>query len=345
MKLSISIVIMLCFPFVSKAQTEIYNLFQEILNINNIELQNINNIKTSVTDNLSEFDKTKIIDMYVGQEQRGIFDYIKQTFESERDSAYIIWTRFDPISGQNTNNIWRIQRGLGEDILVGQKKNTSYIIMCFKDPQNADYRTVYSAEWWETRDPNYYQGRLVYSYGKKPVLQTRRDIRFNLPEDLNIDSLFIRHNSLDSIGTDSIFRQYFSDFSDNNFGDKNLKLFRLPRQMISSSAAENISVNEDLNSWANKAIQHINKLSPSEWLRLFGLITEDIRQNCKENRNRDLIVAAGLVLDLCKNVPSKLDEDERELCCHRLRKIADSLKNENEYVHDILIVSANKLEH
>ena len=36
MKLSISIVIMLCFPFVSKAQTEIYNLFQEIQNINNI---------------------------------------------------------------------------------------------------------------------------------------------------------------------------------------------------------------------------------------------------------------------------------------------------------------------
>ena len=337
MKLSISIVIMLCFPFVSDAQSEIDDMFKKI--------QNTNDIKISVTDNFSEFGKTKIMDIYVGQGQQGIFEYIKSAFERERDNAYLIGTRFNPISSDNTNNIWRIQRGLDEDLLVGQKKNSNYLIMCFNDPQTADYRTVYSAEWWETRDPNYYEGRLIYSYGKKPELRKRREISFALPEGLSMDSLLINRNTLDCIDTDSIFSHYFSNFPDNNFGDKNLKLFRLPRQMISSSVAENISVNEDLNSWANKAIQHINKLSPSEWLRLFGLITEDLRQNCKENRNRDLIVAAGLVLDLCKNVPSKLDEDERELCCHRLRKIADSLKNENEYVHDILIVSANKLEH
>ncbi len=63
-----------------------------------------------------------------------------------------------------------------------------------------------------------------------------------------------------------------------------------------------------------------------------------------DDKGRDLIVASSMVLDLCKNVPSKLDEGERWLCVKRLSSIAKSLETKNEYVHDILSLCAEKLD-
>lgn len=82
-------------------------------------------------------------------------------------------------------------------------------------------------------------------------------------------------------------------------------------------------------------------MAESEWLRLFGLLTEQIA-NYTDKDNRDLNVAAGLALDLCKNVPSKRDLEERNLCVVRLQKIHSSIKH--DYVRDILSLSIQKLE-
>ena len=56
----------------------------------------------------------------------------------------------------------------------------------------------------------------------------------------------------------------------------------------------------------------------------------------------DLVVAAGVMLDLCKHA-DKLDEDEREVSAKRLRQVANSLTG-NQYVHDLLMLGVKKLE-
>ena len=49
--------------------------------------------------------------------------------------------------------------------------------------------------------------------------------------------------------------------------------------------------------------------------------------------------------DLCKNIPSKLDEDERGICARRLGKIIRSMREDkkNEYVTSLLLLAADKL--
>ena len=220
--------------------------------------------------------------------------------------------------------------------------------MCFEDAKRKDCRTVFSAEWWKAEDPNYKRGRLVYSYGKKPEAQTAPS------SAIHYEGRLIPH-----VDADSILRKYSATMK--YYDDKgNLKVISdsikelLPRTNMAEGVFStfpndsyffgsdaDVPLNGSGKDWTQKAIKRMGKLNASEWLRLFGLLTEQIA-NYTDKDNRDLIVAAGLVLDLCKNVPSKLDFEERELCVVRLQKIHSSIKH--DYVRDILSLSIQKLE-
>lgn len=321
-------------------------------------------IKASVSNFQNDTNEipvsTTVTDILVDRQNFTIFDNLRDAFKKERGKAYMEWSCYEPIKENLPRRPFRILRGMGDDIIVGQEKNSSFTIMLFEDPENKECRTVYSAEWWDTEDPDIRQGRLVRSYGKKPNAQTNmtRTYRFSIPEGMSIDSLMARNGILsDSLMTkewtfsmpqiDSItvgntkpfgnFRHYHGLFNGDSFGsfpDDSFFFGGNNRDVLGGG---------DINRWENKAVSNIGKLNPSDWLRLFGLLTEKI-DKVKNEDSRELIVSAGLVLDLCKNVPKKLDEDERLICSKRLMKIARSIEKTNEYVYDILVLAANKVD-
>lgn len=335
---------LLVLPLVSWGQERISEVFEQIRKADGYRKSetNIHSEKDSVQE------ETKIVDFLLDQGLWGLFDRIREAFEKDSGKSYFEWSCYDPMSSTNTRAIWRIQRGLGDDVIVGEEKNSSFVIMCFEDAKRKDCRTVFSAEWWKAEDPNYKRGRLVYSYGKKPEAQTAPS------SAIHYEGRLIPH-----VDADSILRKYSATVK--YFDDKgNLKVISdsirelLPRTNMAEGVFStfpddsyffgsdaDVPLNGSGKDWTQKAIKRMGKLNASEWLRLFGLLTEQIA-NYTDKDNRDLIVAAGLVLDLCKNVPSKLDFEERELCVVRLQKIHSSIKH--DYVRDILSLSIQKLE-
>ena len=335
---------LLALPLVSWGQERISEVFEQIRKADGYRKSetNIHSEKDSVQE------ETKIVDFLLDQGQWGLFDRIREAFEKDSGKSYFEWSCYDPMSSTNTRAIWRIQRGLGDDVIVGEEKNSSFVIMCFEDAKRKDCRTVFSAEWWKAEDPNYKRGRFVYSYGKKPEAQIAPS------SAIHYEGRLIPH-----VDADSILRKYSATMK--YFDDKgNLKVISdsirelLPRTNMAEGVFStfpndsyffgsdaDVPLNGSGKDWTQKAIKRMGKLNASEWLRLFGLLTEQIA-NYTDKDNRDLIVAAGLVLDLCKNVPSKLDFEERELCVVRLQKIHSSIKH--DYVRDILSLSIQKLE-
>ena len=352
---------MLFIPLAALAQENIEKIFKQ--------MQEVQNIKTSVTNIHNENNginaETKIIDFILSQQEWGICDNIREAFEKESGKPYMEWSCYDPISSDNTRSLWRIQRGIGDDIIIGEKKNSSFVIMCFNDPSNSDCRTVYSAEWWKMSDPNYRQGRLVYSYGEKP--KTQKATTFSINKHLikngdnersffeGFDSLFTKgyhvhadsilkrfRNDADSISKNGNFTITFHDNPDDDWSrfDDHLHIDDILNRH--NNSASSTLFDNDFSEWMNGASKKMSKLTPSEWMRFFGLLTDQMESNPDQRRN--LIVSSGLVLDLCKNVPSKLSEEERAICSSRLLKLGNLVKKKNEYAHDILMLCLSLLE-
>lgn len=373
----LSVIFLMIDSVAVKAQNEITELFNRI--------KAAEGVRSSVTEFRNEKNgikaETKIFDLIVGQQQWGFFDLIKDAFEKEKNGCYFDWYCYEPIAGNSNRVVWGIQSGLENDILVGNENNSSFAIMGFNDPANSRCRTVCAAEWWKLKDPNYRQARLIYSYGEKPKqqLRTERTVRYSLPNGVNADSLMNRYRTeIDSLinvqgklsweSMDSIMNKYgaytiekIREGDDDGFVDMdryfghlkpigddsgNIDMIQYYGKMNSlgaDSGKGNVLSDQDYKEWVLNATQRMSKLNPSEWLRLFGLMTEQLIDN--QGDNKQLIVSASLVLDLCKNIPSKLDEDERGICARRLGKIIRSMREDkkNEYVTSLLLLAADKL--
>ena len=80
--------------------------------------------------------------------------------------------------------------------------------------------------------------------------------------------------------------------------------------------------------------------------RLFALLTEQtmgFSHRIDAKGKEELMVAVGLILDLCKNAP--LDEDERQLCGRRLDKVAIELASGSGdfYARDMIKLAKKRL--
>ena len=112
-------------------------------------------------------------------------------------------------------------------------------------------------------------------------------------EELRVDTILI-----DSL-PDNFFEQAFS------------------RELTKSMSPSDIPYSGDMDSWMNQAMNNIKHLSSSDWHRFFGLLTQKMMDRGNKESAEDMVVAAGIVLDLCKNA-DQLDKDEREISARRL---------------------------
>ena len=199
---------------------------------------------------------------------------------------------------------WSIYRDGDEAVLIGSMKNSTYYIANFNDKKHKGYRTCYAAEWSNADNPDVYTAKLVYVYGQQP------------PGSSGIAKV----DPLNIIG--------IASRPEDAFGHQK----------------EDIPFDGNKDSWMALALQRgVSNLSNADWHRFFGLLTQQMMDKVNKKSKEDLVVAAGIILDLCKN--ASLDEDERKIVANRLYQVAGCFDSDEDlYIHDMLTLAAKKVQ-
>ena len=228
---------------------------------------------------------------------------------------------------------WNIWREGSEPVFVGTMKNSCYLIANFDDKQHPDFRTCYAAEWSRTGAPDVYTTQLTYVYGRKPESQADAKV----PQYKGLASWSLQLPAL----TKSLekLRNLPDSLLTQPFDPARLKMYGL------GTAPKDIPYQGSKDEWMSQAMNQVKYLSASDWHRFFGLLTEKMMTRANDKSTEDLVVTAGIILDLCKNA-DQLDADERQVSARRLTDIAQHHfdSDKHQYIYDLLMLGAKKLE-
>lgn len=301
---------------------------------------NAKGLKVSVSQSTQRDDKgyhaekTIIHNFTIGKHNFGLLDDVQKAFQQDYNDAVSFYTCFSPMQ-DSFRQQWEVKLKQGGNYRIGGKPNSSYAIATFDDEARPGFRTVYAAEWWNTDDPDIREGVLLSTYGEKPAMAA------HLPQT-GFDRVF--QQQLGSTKAmemaDSILEKVHADFPDMN------KYFNGSNLVGNSITPANIPMGKGgQGEWMSKAIDNIGHLSNGDWHRVFGLLTQKMMDRGQKASAEELVVAAGIVLDLCKNA-DQLDEDERRISAERLTDIAEHyfVTDKYRYVSDLLMLGAKKLE-
>ncbi|MCR5314360.1 MAG: hypothetical protein K6E52_00490 [Bacteroidaceae bacterium] len=336
----------------ASAQEEIKKAFQEVTD----ELEGVTKVgeqKTAKVDKDGITVESNVTTIKVERKyQLAVSETLKDAFKKEasKTSIYEEETGNEKLELDSAlvHNLglrrqWSIYRDGAEDILIGSMKNSTYYITNFNDKKHKGYRTCYAAEWSNADNPDVYTARLVYVYGQQPPgssgiaeakslnIMGTASLRNGLPDDLMDrlkgqtklpDSLFVR-------SLDSLF----------NRSSKNVAIGSFALDIPSD-----IPFDGNMDSWMALVMQRgVSKLSNADWHRFFGLLTQQMMDKGNKESKEDLVVSAGLILDLCKNAP--LDDDERKVAANRLLQVSEYFEGDkNQYVFDMIELARKKVE-
>jgi hypothetical protein len=300
--------------------------FEKILNTKGISHSTIRDEHHESTGDVEE--KTIIYNITVGRPNFKLFDELKEAFLAEEDGKTSVYTCFGPLEDSYRQQ-WAVKLKRGGDFRVGQKSGSSYAIATFDDPKRKGYRLVHTAEWWDTDDENIKQGVLLSSYGEKPTTQSYsaqvewQDIRPWLNGSAKIIDMQKYLNMADSL--------------------VKLRTFSTDSLMKLNILSHRSDATKDPQEWMRQAISNATNLDGPDWMRLFGLLTQKMLDRADKESSEDLVVAAGIILDMCKNAED-VDNDEKSICVVRLKDVATKLQSRSQYVHDLLMLAAKKLQ-
>ena len=320
-----AIVLMAIVPTAS-AQEQIKKAFQEVTD----ELAGVTKVgehNTAKVDANGIAIESKVITVKVERRyQHSVSETLRDAFRNEASKT----SMFEEETGNEKleldsalvhdlglRRMWSIWRDEDDAVLIGSMKNSTYYIANFNDKKHKGYRTCYAAEWSNADDPDVYTAKLVYVYGQQP--KTAHGIA-SVDYPLNIMGIASRP---DVLGED-IFKKQLEDA----FGHQK----------------EDIPFNGNTETWMSLAMQRgVSHLSNADWHRFFGLLTEKMMNKAYKNAKEDMVVAAGIILDLCKN--ASLDEDERKIVANRLYQVAGCFDSDEDlYIHDMLTLAARKVQ-
>lgn len=303
-------------------EMRIQQAFEQIANAKGIE----HSVNKYIERDEKAFDKvleeTEIHNFRIGRANFKLLDKLQEVFTSLESNNRLlsIYTDFNPIEF-STRQKWNIKTNK-DAIIIGARPRSSYAIAGYQDSGNKDFRTVYAVEWWDTDDKDIRQGILVRTYGEKVQ---KRD------GDINMRALFSTKDN------EEVWKRY-----------KAWRQQLLNGQRIVSGMADSTNIPFDgtsLKEWMNKAINGIGHLESDDWLRIFGLLTQQIEDatgsNLKSMTKEELVVTSSLILQLCKDAP--LGDDEIEMCCKRLNFVAAKVSAHSMYVGDALRLAMKRL--
>lgn len=319
-----AIVLMAIVPTAS-AQEQIKKAFQEVTD----ELAGVTKVgehNTAKVDANGIAIESKVITVKVERRyQHSVSETLRDAFRNEASKT----SMFEEEMGNEKLELdsalvhdlglrrqWSIYRDGDEAVLIGSMKNSTYYIANFNDKKHKGYRTCYAAEWSNADNPDFYTAKLVYVYGQQPPGSSG----IAKVDPLNIIGIASRPDVLG----EEIFKKQLEDA----FGHQK----------------EDIPFDGNKDSWMALALQRgVSNLSNADWHRFFGLLTQQMMDKVNKKSKEDLVVAAGIILDLCKN--ASLDEDERKIVANRLYQVAGCFDSDEDlYIHDMLILAARKVE-
>ena len=319
-----AIVLMAIVPTAS-AQEQIKKAFQEVTD----ELAGVTKVgehNTAKVDANGIAIESKVITVKVERRyQHSVSETLRDAFRNEASKTSMFEEEMGGeklkldsalVHDLGLRRMWSIWRDEDDAVLIGSMKNSTYYIANFNDKKHKGYRTCYAAEWSNADNPEVYTVKLVYVYGQQP--KTAHGIATVDP--INIIGIASRS---DVLGED-IFKKQLEDA----FGHQET----------------DIPFNGNTETWMSLAMQRgVSHLSNADWHRFFGLLTQQMMDKVNKKSKEDLVVAAGIILDLCKN--ASLDDDERKIVANRLYQVADCFDiNEDSYIHDMLTLAAKKVQ-
>ena len=336
----------------ASAQEEIKKAFQEVTD----ELAGVTKVgeqKTAKVDKDGITVESNVTTIKVERKyQLAVSETLKDAFKKEASKASI----YEEETGSGNIEIdsalvhdlglrrqWSIYRDGAESVLIGSMKNSTYYITNFNDKKHKGYRTCYAAEWSNADNPDVYTARLVYVYGQQPPgssgiaeanslnIMGRASLRDRLPDDITD-----RLKGLNQL-PDSHFTSYLDSLF--NRSSKNVAIGSFALDIPSD-----IPFDGNMDSWMALVMQRgVSNLSNADWHRFFGLLTQKMMDKGNKESKEDLIVSAGLILDLCKNAP--LDDDERKVAANRLLQVSEYFDDDkNQYVFDMIELARKKVE-
>lgn len=319
-----AIVLMAIVPTAS-AQEQIKKAFQEVTD----ELAGVTKVGEHNTEKVDANGiaiESKVITVKVERRyQHSVSETLRDAFRNEASKTSMFEEEMGGekleldsalVHDLGLRRMWSIWRDEDDAVLIGSMKNSTYYIANFNDKKHKGYRTCYAAEWSNADNPEVYTVKLVYVYGQQP--KTAHGIASVGPPNH-----FATVSMPDVLGKD-IFKKQLEDA----FGHQK----------------EDIPFDGNKDSWMALALQRgVSNLSNTDWHRFFGLLTQQMMDKANKQSKEDMVVAAGIILDLCKNAP--LDDDERKVVANRLHHVTDHFDiNEDSYIYDMLTLAARKVE-
>lgn len=334
----------------ASAQEQIKKQFEKIDNYKGVT--RISESKNWTTDSLGLTTGSRVVILRVGEEYFGDFDKLKDAFDNDGSRASMCYSYIADHFADGENSVprkqWSVVREGAEPIIVGAMKNSTYLIANFDDAEHPGYRRCYAAEWSETDDPDPRRLQLTYVYGRKPEPKTSvsRMIRINgmanIPDDIRA-SLEDMRIIPDSLLSDNVFH-YDMDgrLADLRDSLRSVGIYKFDYTSPDNNPQDIPMKNGNTKEWMQQAMTRVKHLSASDWHRFFGIMTQNMIDRAKRESTEDMVVAANLVLDLCKNA-DQLDDDERALAARRLQQMNTSGIIEDAYVRDLLQLGYKKL--
>lgn len=319
-----AIVLMAIVPTAS-AQEQIKKAFQEVTD----ELAGVTKVgehNTAKVDANGIAIESKVITVKVERRyQHSVSETLRDAFRNEASKTSMFEEEMGGekleldsalVHDLGLRRMWSIWRDEDDAVLIGSMKNSTYYIANFNDKKHKGYRTCYAAEWSNADNPEVYTVKLVYVYGQQP--KTAHSIASVGPPNH-----FATVSMPDVLGED-IFKKQLEDA----FGHQK----------------EDIPFDGNKDSWMALALQRgVSNLSNTDWHRFFGLLTQQMMDKANKQSKEDMVVAAGIILDLCKNAP--LDDNERKVVANRLHHVTDYFdSDEDSYIYDMLTLAARKVE-
>ena len=325
----------------ASAQQEIKEAFADVLITDGVTV--VGEHKTAKEDANSIAIESNVTTIKVKgrNNQSSVFNMLKNAFKKESSNT----SMFEEEMGGETNEIdsalvhdlglrrqWSIWRDGSDAVLIGSMKNSSYYIANFNDKKNDGYRTCYAAEWSNADDPEVYTAKLVYVYGQQP--KTAHGIAS--VEPINIMGSASLRDRLDDLkdrlkGLNQMPDGDFTSSLDSLF-NRSLKNVAIGSFRLDSPT--DIPFDGNMDSWMALVMQRgVSNLSNADWHRFFGLLTQQMMDKGNKESKEDLIVSAGLILDL------------RKVAANRLLQVSEYFDDDkNQYVFDMIELARKKVE-
>ena len=346
----VAIVLMAIVPTAS-AQEQIKKAFQEVTD----ELAGVTKVgehNTAKVDANGIAIESKVITVKVERRyQHSVSETLRDAFRNEASKTSMFEEEMGGekleldsalVHDLGLRRMWSIWRDEDDAVLIGSMKNSTYYIANFNDKKHKGYRTCYAAEWSNADNPDVYTARLVYVYGQQPPGSSG----IAEAKSLNIMGTASLRDRLDDLkdrlkGLNQMPDGDFTSSLDSLF-NRSLKNVAIGSFRLDSPT--DIPFDGNMDSWMALVMQRgVSNLSNADWHRFFGLLTQQMMDKGNKESKEDLIVSAGLILDLCKNAP--LDDDERKVAANRLLQVSEYFDDDkNQYVFDMIELARKNVE-